>query len=130
MESRKEQVEFPRIDPRFVAVRNRQVFYPTYVGAAETSWGFNSLMRLDKDSGKTDTYSFGEDFRLEEHVLVAKPGSSREGEGWLVGVGFDVARQQSFATVFDAMNLQAGPIALARLPYWVPPCFHGNFHAA
>ncbi len=129
MESRKEQVEFPRIDPRFVAVRNRQVFYPTYVGAAEKNWGFNSMMRLDKDSGKTDTYSFGEDFRLEEHVLVAKPGSSREGEGWLVGVGFDVARQQSFATVFDAMNLQAGPIALAHLPYWVPLCFHGNFHA-
>lgn len=87
------------------------------------------MMRLDKDSGKTDTYSFSENFRLEEHVLVAKPGSRREGEGWLVGVGFDVARQQSFATVFDAMNLQAGPIALAHQPYWVRLCFHGNFHA-
>jgi all-trans-8'-apo-beta-carotenal 15,15'-oxygenase len=45
-------------------------------------------------------------------------------------VGFDVARQQTFGTVFDALNLAAGPIAIARLPYWAPTCFHGNFTAA
>jgi len=62
--------------------------------------------------------------------MVPRPGSTKEGEGWLVGVGFDSNRQQSFASVFDAQNLSAGPMALACLPYWVPYCFHGNFHAA
>ncbi len=130
METRDEQLEFPRVDPRFVAMRNRHVFYPTFIGKNEKRWGFNAVMRLDVDSGKTDTYSFGEDFHVEEHVVVAKPGSIKEGDGWLVGVGFDAARQQTFATVFDALDLKAGPIAIARLPYWVPRCFHGNFHAA
>ena len=148
MVERKENLEFPRVDPRVVAQRNRFVYYPVGLGR-DTDNGhsghgghsgnsgnsaLNGLMRLDVDSGKTDTYSFGEGYVLEEHVLVPKPGSgsgtAAEGEGWLVGVGFDIERQQSFASVFDAQNLAAGPIALARLPYWVPYCFHGHFHGS
>jgi all-trans-8'-apo-beta-carotenal 15,15'-oxygenase len=128
METRSESVEFPRIDPRFVAQRNRLVFYPSYVGNDPAS-RFNSVLRVDSETGKTDQFSFGEGVQLEEHIVVSKPGSVREGEGWLIGVGFDVNRQQSFATVFDALNLSAGPVAVARLPYWVPHCFHGNFYA-
>ena len=43
------------------------------------------------------------------HRLVPKPGSTREGQGWLLGTGFDVQRQRSFATVFDAEAISAGP---------------------
>lgn len=126
---RNEPVEFPRVDPRYVAQRNRHVWYPTAIGRGNTE-RFNSVMRIDQDTGKTDSFTFREDVQLEEHIVVAKPGTAKEGEGWLIGVGFDVGRQQSFATVFDALNLAAGPVAIARLPYWVPQCFHGNFLAA
>jgi all-trans-8'-apo-beta-carotenal 15,15'-oxygenase len=126
--TRTEPVEFPRIDPRFVAQRNRHVWYPTTVGSAKDG-RFNSVMRVNVEGGKTDVFTFNDDVQLEEHIVVAMPGSTKEGEGWLVGVGFDVGRQQTFATVFDALNLSAGPMAVARLPYWVPPCFHGNFLA-
>ena len=129
MTLRDENCEFPRVDPRVVGLRNRNVYYP--VGSEhEAGYGFSGVMRVDIESGKVDRFDFREDVALEEHVVVPKPGSSREGEGWLVGVGFDVARQQSFATVFDALNLAAGPQALVRLPYWTPTCFHGNFYAA
>jgi carotenoid cleavage dioxygenase len=127
---RDENCEFPRVDPRFVGLRNRHVYYPVDSGYREEGWGFSGVMRVDTDSGKVDRYNFVEDVALEEHVVVPKPGSTREGEGWLVGVGFDVAAQQSFATVFDALNLAAGPLALVQLPYWTPACFHGHFHAA
>jgi all-trans-8'-apo-beta-carotenal 15,15'-oxygenase len=126
---RNEPVEFPRVDPRYVAQRNGHVWYPTSVGRANGE-RFNSVMRVNVEGGKTDIFTFSDDVQLEEHIVVAKPGSTKEGDGWLIGVGFDVARQQSFATVFDALNLAAGPIAIARLPYWVPQCFHGNFLAA
>jgi carotenoid cleavage dioxygenase len=111
-----------------VARRHRFVFYPVSLGATQDS--LNGVMRLDVDSGKVDSFAFDSSVSLEEHVVVPKPGSPREGEGWLVGVGFDSRRQQSFATVFDAMNLAAGPQAIARLPYWTPYCFHGHFHVA
>ena len=127
---RDENCEFPRVDPRFVGLRHRNVYYPVGTGAREEGFGFGGVMRVDTDSGKVDRFNFSEEVALEEHVMVPKPGSTREGEGWLVGVGFDVAAQQTFATVFDALNLAAGPQALVRLPYWMPVCFHGHFHSA
>ncbi len=127
---RKEIAEFPRIDPRFVGIRNRYVYYPVSTSKTDTRFGFPALMRLDVETGKTDTYAFEHKVALEEHIMVPKPGSTKEGEGYLIGVGFDIERQQTFATVFDALNLSAGPTAIVRLPYWMPMCFHGNFHTA
>ena len=126
---RTEIVEFPRVDPRVVGQRNRFLFYPVAAPSANSD-ALNGVMRLDLQTGKTDQFDFGTRMRLEEHVVVPKTGSRRESEVWLVGVGFDVQRQTSFASVFDGENLSAGPVALAHLPYWTPHCFHGNFYSA
>ncbi|RTL43389.1 MAG: carotenoid oxygenase [Burkholderiales bacterium] len=126
--SRSEAVEFPVVDPRRVAQRHRFVWYPTAIDTGER-WGFNGLMRLDIESGAREGFSFGAGTVVEEHVMVPRPGSSREGEGWLVGTGYDMGRQRSFLTVFDAMRLADGPVARAWLPYWVPYGFHGRFYA-
>lgn len=127
LETRSENLEFPRVDPRVVGQRNRQLFYP-FAAQKGVNNQLNGVMRLDVDSGKTDSFDFGADCSLEEHVVVPKPGSTKEGDAWLVGVGFDIQKQTSFASVFDAQNLANGPVALAHLPYWVPHCFHGNFY--
>lgn len=126
--ARDEAVEFPVVDPRVVSQRHRFVWYPT---AIETGarWGFNGLMRLDIESGARERFSFGNDIVVEEHVLVPRPGSTREGEGWLVGMGYDVKRRLSFLSVFDALHLADGPLARAWLPYAVPYGFHGKFYA-
>jgi carotenoid cleavage dioxygenase len=126
---RDEAVEFPVVDPRFVARRHRFVWYPTAIDTG-ARWGFNGLMRLDIESGARERFSFGADVVVEEHVLVPKPGSAREGEGWLVGMGYDVRRQRSFLSVFDALRLADGPLARAWLPYWAPYGFHGRFYPA
>jgi len=60
---------------------------------------------------------------------VPKNGIDKEGAAWLVGAGFNVPKQQSFATVCDGQNLAIGPVALARVPYWLQQCFHGNFYS-
>lgn len=127
--ARDEAVEFPVVDPRVVAQRHRFVWYPTAIDTG-ARWGFNGLMRLDIESGARERFSFGADTVVEEHVLVPKPGSTREGEGWLVGMGYDVKSRRSFLSVFDAMRLADGPLARAWLPYWVPYGFHGKFYAA
>jgi all-trans-8'-apo-beta-carotenal 15,15'-oxygenase len=122
------RAEFPRIDPRFVAQKNRYVYYPCGE-LIDQKDRFSGLMRLDIETGKITRFDMGAQYSLEEHVFVPKPNSSKEGQGYLVGVGFDVERQTSFSSVFDAENLAAGPMALAYLPYWLPFCFHGNFYA-
>ncbi len=126
--ARSEAVEFPVVDPRVVTQRHRFVWYPTAIDTGPR-WGFNGLMRLDIESGARERFSFGADTVVEEHVMVPRPGSTREGEGWLVGTGYDVRRQRSFLSVFDALRLADGPIGRAWLPYWVPYGFHGRFYS-
>ncbi len=124
--SRAESVEFPQVDPRVVGRAYRYVYYPTQQGVGQR-WGFNALQRLDLRRHEVDRFAFDAHTVVEEHVLVPRPGSRREGEGWLVGTGFDARRQRSFCTVFDAEAIAAGPLARIELPYWVPFGFHSQF---
>ncbi|WP_315649434.1 carotenoid oxygenase family protein [Roseateles aquae] len=129
LQSREESVEFPVVDPRVVAQRYRHVWYPAAIDT-QGRWGYDGLLHLDIESGRRQRFCFGQDVVVEEHVLVPKPGSSKEGEGWLLGLCFDSRRQRSFASVFDAQAISAGPLAKVWLPYWVTYGFHGKFYAA
>lgn len=131
VERGRDALEFPRVDPRIVGQRHRCVFYPAALGpGSEQRFGFDSLLRLDRDSGQRDSFTFGPEAVVEEHVFVPRPGSSREGDGWLVGGGYDLRWRASFASVFDAEHIADGPLAVARLPYAVPHALHGQFAAA
>ena len=130
VEVRGENCEFPRIDPRRVGRRHRYVFYTARFGADTAFANFDSVMRVDYVSGAVERFTFAPGRMLEEHVLVPRAADAPEADGWLVGVGFDARRQQSFVTVVDALRLVEGPVATAWLPYWLPPCFHGDFKSA
>ena len=119
-------VEFPRVDPRFVAIRNRHLYH-VGVPVGRDRMRPSSILRLDLETGALDEYAYDTASVLEEHVMVARPGSSREGDGWLVGCAYDASSRRTSVNVFDALNLAAGPIARAWLPYGLPPGFHGNF---
>jgi carotenoid cleavage dioxygenase len=82
---REENCEFPRVDPRVVGLRNRSVYYPVENGDRPDGFGFTGVMRVDTETGKVDRYDFGDQVALEEHVVVPRAGSGREGDGWLVG---------------------------------------------
>lgn len=130
-ESLADSVEFPQVDPRVVAQRHRYLYQPARIGAAVADrWGFNAVQRWDLERQRGEHFAFGPQVVVEEQLLVPKPGSAREGQGWLVGTGFDAQRRQSFCTVFDAEAVGAGPLATAWLPYWVPLGFHGAFAPA
>jgi carotenoid cleavage dioxygenase len=123
-------VEFPRVDPRVVGRRHRVVFCPAALSAGhEDRFGFDAVLRLDRESGRRDSFVFGPEAVVEEQVFVPRPGSTREGDGWLIGAGYDLRWRASFASVFDAEHVGDGPLAVARLPYTVPHAFHGAFAA-
>jgi len=120
--------EFPRVAPQVVSTRHRKL---AVLGAGQgQDLILNTVNLIDTDSGKVDSYAFGAGWAVEEHVLVPRRGARAETDGYLVGVAQDTRRAQTVLTVFDATNIQAGPMALARLPYRAPVCFHGNFLAA
>ena len=90
---------------------------------------FTGLRRLDLIRGGQSVWRAPQEFLMEEHVFVPRPGGSGEGDGWLIGTGFDGARQATFCSVFEAGHLDAGPVAMAYLDGPMPACLHGEFVA-
>ena len=128
-EMREESVEFPRVDPRVVAGRYRHLYHTASLRNNENTFEMNAVSRYDLDTGHQDACVLGNEYSVEEHVVVPRPGSTREGDGWLVGCAFNALTAKTEVLVFDALNLAAGPLAVAKLPYTVPLGFHGHFLA-
>lgn len=118
--------EFPRIDPRVVGRQHRQLFLASRQALGDRP-GYDAVMRLDLTSGNTDSYRYGNDVMVEEHVFVPRPGGTQEGDGWLVGTALDLAKQQMLFSVFDARRLAAGPLAQGTLARVMPLGLHGIF---
>lgn len=121
--------EFPRVMPQIVSRRHRKLALLSS-SARNRDLILDTVNLVDTDSGKNDSYRFDAGWVVEEHVLVPRRNARSETDGYLVGVAQDTRRAQTVLTVFDAARLAAGPVALARLPYRAPHCFHGNFLAS
>ncbi len=122
--------EFPRFDPRAMGQRARWL-------ATITSWrtstqaglGFHGLRVRDMVRGNDQRFDYGDNWLVEEHIVVPRPGSTREFDAWLIGTAFDIKAQHTTVNVFEASRVADGPIARAHLPYALPLGFHGNFTA-
>jgi carotenoid cleavage dioxygenase len=64
---------------------------------------------------------------VSEPVFTAR--GAGDGDGWLLVVVFDAARNASHLAILDAERIEAGPIARAHLDHRVPAGFHGSFVA-
>ena len=118
--------EFPRVMPQVVSTRHRKLALLSK-SPRNPQRVLDTVNLIDTDTGKRDTYRFDAGWQVEEHVLVPRANPRGETDGYLVGVAQDATRAQTVLTVFDAGRISAGPLALARLPYRAPHCFHGNF---
>ncbi|HYD30203.1 MAG TPA: carotenoid oxygenase family protein [Azospirillaceae bacterium] len=122
-----ELAEFPRVDPRVVGRRNRQIYHLARTVEREMPL-FNAVIRRDLETGTADAFDYGPDTLAEEHVFVPRPGGAGETDGWVVGTALDVRRGATGVNVFDARRLADGPVMRAWLPFPVPLGLHGNFH--
>lgn len=119
--------EFPRIDGRLQGIRHRYS-YAMQSSRRSLGQGFDRVNRIDHDTGQIQSYQYGESEMAEEHLFVPRPGSSEEGDGWLLGTSLDVARGQSRLNVFHAAAVGDGPIARMPLGFAIPLGLHGNFY--
>ncbi|MDP9043257.1 MAG: carotenoid oxygenase family protein [Pseudomonadota bacterium] len=122
-------VEFPRMHPQRIGQQARYLLSAT-ASCASMDGLFHGVQMRDLDTGRVARHDYGEDTIAEEHIVVPKPGGTRELDAWLLGTTFDVRRQVTRINVLDARHLDDGPIAQATLPYLLPYGFHGNFTAA
>ncbi len=121
--------EFPVVDPRAVGQAHNSLYACARLGHAERP-GFDAILRLDRRSGKAQHYRYGDDYLVEEHVFIPRPGSTRQDDGWLLGSALDCKRQATVLSVFDPHRINEGPIAQARMERVLPIGLHASFVAA
>ena len=124
-------MQFPRIDDR---VQGRDYAYAFVNGTARPTAGridgFDTVARITVATGARDAFDAGEGAFLGEPVFVPRPGSTREGDGWLLILKWDSIANESALLVFDAAAIGAGPLATVRMPARVPGGFHCHWRAA
>lgn len=118
--------EFPRTDPRFQGRERRNVWMIDATQRANAP-GAQVIRRLDWKTMNRDTYNYGAEYMVEEHIFVPRKGSSSEGDGWLVGTVLNMKERVTEVHVFNAIKLSDGPVASFRAPYAWPLGFHGTW---
>ena len=119
------ELQFPRIDDRRMGKTYRYVFANgSSKPMAGRSEGFDTILRFDLKRGKRDAYHAGEHAHCGEPIFAPRPGSSTEGDGWLLCLVWYPQANRSALLVFDAMNLSVGPQASVQAPARSPGGFH------
>lgn len=87
-----------------------------------------TLEKIDNETGEqTSMGGFSVHDGVGEPFFVPRADSDGEDDGWLLVVVYLATEHRSALLVVDARDLEAGPVAVARLPHHFFPGFHGMF---
>lgn len=118
----KNNSEFPRVSPNITGHKNRYLFFTE---ARNSGFWSDSVTCMDWQTQTQSHFNYGEGFMVEEHIPISR-NPSVEAE-FVIGTALHVPSQRACLNIFKGVNLEAGPIARAWLPYHLPLGFHGNF---
>ena len=91
---------------------------------------FSGIMHVSGKGSRRGQYQLPVGDTISEPVFVARGDEAAEGDGWLLAVVYRGRENRSDLAVFNATDVEAGPIALVQLAHRVPDGFHGNWVAA
>jgi carotenoid cleavage dioxygenase len=118
--------EFPRVDPQVETRKHRHGWYAAD-SKGQNSVSSDSIAHLDFQSGRRQLYTLPAGDRTSEPVFAPRGAGAAEGDGWITAVVYRAAEDRSDLLVFEALDLEKGPVATAELPRRVPYGFHGNW---
>ena len=122
--------EFPRIDDRYAGLAYRHGWYAAKAQPGGGEVLLDSVAHIDHATGKRSLHVLPEGDKISEPVFVPRAADAAEGDGWLLATVYRGAEDRSDLAVFEAQDVERGPIALAQLPRRVPFGFHGNWVGA
>jgi carotenoid cleavage dioxygenase len=120
-----ERCEYPRIDERRTGLRYRHGYVACIGGPGIDDIFHRGIGHFDHLTRQMLVYSAGPRFAMAEPVFVPRHGGAGEAEGYLLTNIFDEDRNASHLAIFDADQIESGPIARAHLDHRVPVGFHG-----
>ncbi|MEH3105959.1 MAG: carotenoid oxygenase family protein [Sphingomonas fennica] len=131
--------EFPRIDDRvagqdythgWLLVQDMEKPVEIPGGRSAAGMLMNTIGHLNVKTGETETWWCGPVSSLQEPAFIPRPGSTQEGDGYLVMIENRLAELGSRLLLLDAQRVSEGPIAVIGLPFRIRPGLHGNWYTA
>jgi len=120
--------EFPKGDPRFAGRARALTFHVWGEAGRESRTPLaQGVASSNHRTGAVDRYDFGLRHLAEEPIFTPRPGSTAEGDGWLLATTVNLDARATELHVFDARRIAAGPIATWRAGVALPATFHGTF---
>lgn len=121
---------FTRIDERFMCLDHRYIFTPYFDPERparagrhpQQRYAANCVGRFDVKTGEVTACFGGETHILQEFVFVPRPGSTEEGDGWLIGTAHNPAEARGELMVVDAPSMEE--VARVILPFRSPSQVH------
>jgi carotenoid cleavage dioxygenase-like enzyme len=120
--------EFPRINDNFACQQSRYL-YNSLARDWAFEFNFNGVIKYDLETGSTREFIYGSDETSGEHAFAPDPEGTAEDDGWLMSIVSDRETRESYLSILDARDVEAGPVARVRLPRRVPIGFHANWLA-
>jgi len=120
-------VEFPRIDERFVGRNYRHTYmnYTTNKTIKKLPNLFDSIVHYDVKNNKKQIHHFGDGAFALEPLFIPRSANSHEGDGFLLSYVYREALNRSDLVILNAQQLDDEPLAIIQLPHRVPFGFHG-----
>lgn len=119
--------EFPRFDERYTGIPYQHGFAAADVHTTHTE-EFNAIVHYNFKSNSQKICRFGINNTPGEPVFVPRHKNSAEGDGFILTVVYQAAKNTSDLYILDAMNIDKEPLAIVHLPHRVPNGFHGNWY--
>lgn len=117
--------EYPRIDDRYSGRKYRYGYVACCGGPGTGDLFHRGLGRFDHLTRRMEVYYAGDACAVSEPIFIPGSCESEEGDGYLLSVIFDEHRNASHLAIFNAQQIENGPIACALLDHRVPMGFHG-----
>lgn len=117
-------VEFPRIDERFVGRKQRHAYMNGTINLEKPNL-FDVIIHYDAQSNKKNIHHFGAGSFPLEPIFVPRSANAPEGDGFLLSYVYREAQKRSDLVILDAQRVNEEPLAIVQLPHRVPFGFHG-----
>jgi carotenoid cleavage dioxygenase len=114
--------EMPRTDDRY---QGRP--YKSGYCIVRAQDGSSGTGHVNLETGDLQIWKPGPGDTVQEAQFVPRSPDSPEGDGWLLVPVCRVSQVRSDLAILDAQDLEAGPVALLKLPVRVRATFHGTW---
>ena len=122
--------EFPRIDDRRAGLVSQHGWYACAAPQGPAFAALSGIVHVDGSGARRGIYLLPDGDSLSEPVFVPRAANAAEGDGWLLSVVWRSSTNTSDLAVFNATDVESGPVACVHLGHRVPDGFHGNWVGA